>query len=90
MTEPLSCHSQLKNYQEMFVAAGLPEAREAKWSQAMVDAVVLHGDAATCRQKVRQFLEVPGAEELILSVLATGADRTASVQRTLDWIGGLQ
>ena len=90
VTESLSYYPQLKNYQEMFVAAGLPEAREAKWSQAMVDAVVLHGDAATCRQKVRQFMEVSGAEELILSVLATGADRTASVHRTLDWIGGLQ
>ena len=74
----------------MFAAAGLPEAREGKWSPAMIDAVVLHGDSATCKRKVRQFMAVSGSDELILSVLATGVDRAASVRHTLEWIGELR
>ena len=31
-----------------------------------------------------------GVEELILSVMATGADRTASVRHALEWIGALR
>jgi alkanesulfonate monooxygenase SsuD/methylene tetrahydromethanopterin reductase-like flavin-dependent oxidoreductase (luciferase family) len=87
--ESLTYYPGLKNYQEMFVAAGLPEAREGKWSDRMVDACVLHGDAATCRTKVADFLALSGAEELILSVMAIGDDRTASVHRTLDFIAAL-
>jgi F420-dependent oxidoreductase-like protein len=90
ISESLSHYPQLRNYQEMFAAAGLPEAREGKWSPAMIDAVVLHGDSDTCQRKVREFMDVSGAEELILSVMATGTDRTASVHHTLDWISALQ
>lgn len=87
--EFLSYYPKLHNYQEMFVAAGLPEAREAKWSQRMVDAAVIHGDPAACARKVEAFLADSGADELILSVMPVGPDRTASLNRTLDWIGGL-
>ena len=90
ISESLTHYPQLHNYQEMFAAAGLPEAREGKWSPAMIEAVVLHGDSATCERKVRQFMAVSGSDELILSVLATGVDRTASVRRTLEWIGELR
>ncbi len=87
--ESLTYYPRLKNYQEMFVAAGYPEARNAGWSQGMIDAVVLHGDAATCERKLRAFMETSRCDEMILSVLATGADRTASVNGTLEWIGKL-
>lgn len=90
ISESLTHYPQMRNYQEMFAAAGLPEGREGKWSPAMIDAVVLHGDSATCQRKVRQFMDVSGSEELILSVMATGTDRTASVRRTLEWIGELR
>ena len=89
IAEFLTHYPNLRNYQEMFVAAGMPEARAGKWSPAMIDAVVLHGDPAACERKVRQFMDVSGADESILSVMATGTDRTASVRRTLEWIGGL-
>ncbi len=56
----------------------------------MIDAVVLHGDPAACERKVRQFMDVSGADELILSVMATGTERAASGRRTLEWIGGLR
>jgi F420-dependent oxidoreductase-like protein len=89
ISETVNYYPQLRNYQEMFVAAGLPEAREGRWSQAMIDAVILHGDPASCERKVGQFMKTSGADELILSVLATGEDRTTSLHRTLDWIAGL-
>ena len=53
IAEFLTHYPNLRNYQEMFVAAGMPEAREGKWSPAMIDAVVLHGDPAACERKVR-------------------------------------
>ena len=87
--ESLTYYPRLKNYQEMFVASGYPEARNGGWSDKMVEAVVLHGDEATCAKKVDKFLKTSGCEELILSVLATGADRAASLQKTLTWIGKL-
>ncbi|MEO7404960.1 MAG: LLM class flavin-dependent oxidoreductase [Burkholderiales bacterium] len=87
--QSLSYYPGMKNYQEMFVQAGFPEAREGKWSDRMVAAAVVHGDEASCAQKVREFLSMSGAEELILSVMPTDTDRTASVNRTLDWIAGL-
>lgn len=87
--EAVSFYPKLTNYQEMFVAAGFPEARSGNWSQGMIDAVILHGDAAACEKKVRDFLATSGAEELILSVLATGADRAASVARTFSVVAGL-
>lgn len=85
----LSHYPTLRNYQEMFVAAGLPEARAGKWSSRMVSAAVIHGDDAACAKKVDEFLAVSGADQMILSVMPTGPDQLASLYRTLDWIGRL-
>ena len=90
ISESLTYYPQMRNYQEMFAAAGMPEAREGKWSPAMIDAVVLHGDSATCQRKVRRFMDDSGSDELILSVMATGTDRLASMRSTLEWIGQLR
>lgn len=87
--ESLSYYPTLRNYQEMFVAAGLPEAREGKWSPRMVDAAVIHGDDAACEKKVEEFLALSRADEMILSVMPVGPDPLASLHRTLDWIGRL-
>ena len=87
--EFLPYYPTLRNYQEMFVAAGLPEAREGKWSSRMVDAAVIHGDEVACAKKVDEFLAVSSADEIILSVMPIGPDRLVSLNRTLDWIGGL-
>ncbi len=87
--ESLAHYPTLTNYQEMFVAAGLTEAREGKWTHRMVDAAVIHGNEATCAKQVDAFLALAGADEMILSVMATEADRAANVRRTLDWIGKL-
>jgi F420-dependent oxidoreductase-like protein len=85
----LAHYPKWENYRQMFVAAGMPEARDAAWSSRMVDAVVIHGDDTTCARKVDEFLAVSGVDEMILSVMPTGPDRLASLHRTLDWIGRL-
>lgn len=85
----IAYYPSLRNYQEMFVAAGLSEAREGTWSDRMVDASVIHGDEATCAAKVDAFVRLSGADEIILSVMPTGPDRAEGVRRTLDWIARL-
>lgn len=85
----IAFYARAPQYQAMFAAAGFPEAKEGMWSERMVDAVVLHGDEATVREKVREFMSVSGADQLILSAMPVGDDRNASIERTLRFIGGL-
>lgn len=82
-------YPRLTNYQEMFAAAGFPEARQATWSREMIEAVVLHGSEDECRRKLEAFMRTSGCDEIILSIMFVGADRDASLQRTLQWVGGL-
>lgn len=86
VSEFLPHYPRLTNYQEMFAAAGYPEARQGTWSPAMVEAVVLHGSEEQCRGKLETFLRTSGCDEIILSVMFLGPDRTASLQRALRWV----
>lgn len=85
----IAFYSRSPHYQAMFAAAGFPEAHEGMWSERMVDSVVLHGDDATVAQKVREFLQVSGSDQLILSAMPVGEDRNTSIEKTLTFIGGL-
>ncbi len=87
MQDYLMHYPRLTNYQEMFAAAGFPEARQGVWSQAMLEAVVLHGDETVCERKVREFLQVSGCDELILSIMPCGQDKDRSIEQALRWIG---
>src|SRR5262245_49362506 len=49
-------YPRLTNYQEMFAAAGYPEARQGAWSARMIEAVVLHGTDDRCREKLESFM----------------------------------
>lgn len=89
VSEFLPHYPRMTNYQEMFAAAGYPEAREAKWSARMIEAVVLHGDEAQCRDKLDAFARASGCDEIILSIMFVGADRNASMQRALRWVAAL-
>ncbi|MBI3976812.1 MAG: LLM class flavin-dependent oxidoreductase [Chloroflexi bacterium] len=84
----LAGYPRMPFYQEMFAAAGHPEARQGTWSQAMLDAVVLHGDEAAVARGLRAFLDA-GAAEVIASLLAVGPDRRASLERTMRLIASL-
>jgi alkanesulfonate monooxygenase SsuD/methylene tetrahydromethanopterin reductase-like flavin-dependent oxidoreductase (luciferase family) len=87
--EFLPHYPRLTNYQEMFAAAGYPEARQGSWSAAMVEAVVLHGSEDRCREKLDRFMRTSACDEIILSIMLVGPDRDASLQRALRWLGEL-
>jgi F420-dependent oxidoreductase-like protein len=75
-------------YQEMFVAAGYPEARQGKLSEPMLDAVVVHGDEASVARQLEAYVAA-GMDEVIASVLVVGADGRASLERTLKAVAAL-
>jgi len=87
VTEFLQRYPRLTNYQEMFAAAGYPEARQGAWSAGMVEAVVLHGTDDQCSKKLESFIRTSGCDEIILSMMLVGADRDGALRRTLQWAG---
>jgi F420-dependent oxidoreductase-like protein len=78
----LAGYARLPFYQEMFAHAGFPEAKRGTMSDAMLDAIVIHGDEAAVAAGLREHLAA-GMGEVIASVLIAGADRRASLERTL-------
>jgi alkanesulfonate monooxygenase SsuD/methylene tetrahydromethanopterin reductase-like flavin-dependent oxidoreductase (luciferase family) len=84
----LAIYARLPFYQEMFALAGFPEARQGTFSDAMLDAVVVHGDEADVAAGLRAYLDA-GMGEVIASVLAVGHGRRAGMERTLRLLGTL-
>jgi alkanesulfonate monooxygenase SsuD/methylene tetrahydromethanopterin reductase-like flavin-dependent oxidoreductase (luciferase family) len=80
--ERLAGYARTRFYQEMFAQAGYPEARQGTMSEAMLDAVVVHGDEAAVAAGLRAYLDA-GMDELCVSTLVAGADRRAGLDRTL-------
>jgi len=89
VSEFLPHYPRLTNYQEMFAAAGYPEARQGIWSPAMLEAVVVHGSENQCGKKLEAFMRTSGCDEIILSIMFIDADRNAALQRALAWVGAL-
>ena len=69
-------------YQNMFIAAGFPEVSEGIWSDAMIDAVAAYGDEDKVLEHLQKLFTI-GASEISVSLVAAGADRTGSLERTL-------
>jgi alkanesulfonate monooxygenase SsuD/methylene tetrahydromethanopterin reductase-like flavin-dependent oxidoreductase (luciferase family) len=78
----LGIYARLPFYQEMFARAGFPEAKQGTMSDAMLDAIVIHGDEAAVAAGLREHLAA-GMGEVIASVLIAGTNRRASLERTL-------
>lgn len=76
------------SYPAMLADAGFPEARAGQWSDAMVDAVVLHGSETAVADRLRG-LPAMGVGEIIASPLAAGPDPAVTVQRTLRLVADL-
>jgi alkanesulfonate monooxygenase SsuD/methylene tetrahydromethanopterin reductase-like flavin-dependent oxidoreductase (luciferase family) len=68
-------------YQNMFRAAGFEEVLQETWSDAMIDAVALWGDEARVAEGIVGLFAL-GASEILVSPVAAGDDRAASLQRT--------
>ncbi|MBI2166215.1 MAG: LLM class flavin-dependent oxidoreductase [Chloroflexi bacterium] len=75
-------------YQQMFVAAGFPEATEGSWSDRMLDAVVLAGNEQKVGARLRQLFDW-GATEIIAHPIGAGRDARASIQRTLELVAAV-
>jgi alkanesulfonate monooxygenase SsuD/methylene tetrahydromethanopterin reductase-like flavin-dependent oxidoreductase (luciferase family) len=69
-------------YVNMFTAAGFPEVSEGSWSEGMVDAAAVWGNESQVTEGLLGMLAM-GATELMASPVAAGADREASLERTL-------
>jgi F420-dependent oxidoreductase-like protein len=85
--ERLAGYTRATFYQEMFAAAGHPEARGGVISDEVVEDLVLAGNEEKVTRGIRRFLDA-GCDELILSLIPTDANPEASVERTLRLLGG--
>jgi F420-dependent oxidoreductase-like protein len=80
--QQLANYVRLPFYVQMLIAAGFPEASTGAWSDAMIEAVVLSGDESRVADRLHELFSF-GATEILVSPLAVGADREASLERTL-------
>jgi F420-dependent oxidoreductase-like protein len=80
--QQLANYVRLPFYVQMLTAAGFPEAAEGTWSDAMLEAVVLSGKASQVAERLQGLFDL-GATEILVSPLAAGSDREASIARTL-------
>ena len=81
-------NTRLPFYQRMFIASGYPEASAGQWSDAMIDGTVFWGNEDQVASKLQGVLDM-GATEVLVSPVAAGPDKAATVQRTLELIGQL-
>jgi len=84
--ERLAGYMRMTFYQEMFAAAGHPEARSGVVGDELVDDLVLVGTEEKVREGIRRFLD-RGVDELILSLLPAGPTPAADISRTLRFLG---
>ncbi len=79
--EQVGNYGRVPFYAAMFAAAGFPDAG-AGMSDALVDALVVYGDEATVASRLRQII-AEGAGEIIAHPLLAGADRMASLSKSM-------
>lgn len=79
---------RLPFYQQMLNDAGLPEALEGKWSDRLIDEVILWGSADRVARRLEE-MAATGAAELLLRPIALAADPAGSFDRTLQAIAPL-
>lgn len=84
--ERLSTYARLPFYQEMFAAAGYPDARKQELSDALIQSIVVSGDETQVVEGLRAFLAA-SIDELIVSILPIGIQGSKS--RTLEVLAGL-
>jgi len=84
----LSFYMRVPSYQRMTIAAGFPESTDAGMSDAHIDALVAHGDELHVAEQLRAWFDL-GADEIIAAPVAAGADRAASLDRTIALIAAL-
>jgi F420-dependent oxidoreductase-like protein len=79
---------RLPFYQHMLRDAGFPEAMEGKWSDRLIDAVIVWGDAEKVARRLEEFTAA-GAAELLVRPIPLADDPDGSIDRTLQAIAPL-
>jgi F420-dependent oxidoreductase-like protein len=74
-------------YRRMLVASGFPEAGEGRWTDAMLESIVVSGEADHVAARLREIQAFAG--EVIADPLAVGPDPAAARQRTIALVAGL-
>ncbi|MCL6641436.1 MAG: hypothetical protein K6T92_08720, partial [Candidatus Rokubacteria bacterium] len=86
--EQLGRYFSVPSYARMSAAAGYPAAADGEFSDAHIDALVLHGDEVTVARRLREWLAI-GADEVIAAPLGAGADRAESVRRAITLVAAM-
>jgi alkanesulfonate monooxygenase SsuD/methylene tetrahydromethanopterin reductase-like flavin-dependent oxidoreductase (luciferase family) len=84
--EQFAYYIALPPYQRVFTWVGFPESIEGIWSDAMVDAVALHGNESQVAEQIKELFS-SGVGEVYVSVVTAGSDRAASRDRTMRFLG---
>jgi len=84
----LAMYPRLPFYAEMLRKAGDEEAAGGRVSERMIDAVVAYGPEDACRERLRAFAAEATADELIVSLMATGPDRWAGIEAGMRVVAG--
>jgi len=80
----LDFYPRFAAYAALLQRAGVPDAEHAQergWTDAMIDAVIPHGDPPTLASRFRAYFDA-GVDELALLPVGVGPDPQASVERT--------
>jgi F420-dependent oxidoreductase-like protein len=89
--EYLALYPRLEAYAALLQRCGVPDSERALedgWTDAMIDAVVPHGDQAALAASMKAYREAGVAEMAFLPV-GVGSDRQRSVTRTWDALAEL-
>ena len=84
--QQLSNYPRLPFYRQMWAAAGYPEAAEETWSDGMIAATVLAGDADTVGERMAAMLNM-GIAELLVTPVTAGDDPAADLEQTVSLLG---
>jgi F420-dependent oxidoreductase-like protein len=86
--QQLALYPRLPNYAAMFRAAGY-EPENDGWTNAMIDAVVIHGDEETVASRLRALFAA-GVGEVIVHPIAAPSDPARSIDRAWRLVASLQ
>lgn len=86
--QQLAVYPRLPYYSRMLVDSGYPEAAAGEWSDAMIDAVVAHGDEAAVAATLKSYIAA-GVGEIIAAPIVLGDDRRAAIDRCTRFIAEL-
>ena len=85
LQQQLANYVRLPFYVQMLTAAGFPEASQGAWTDRMIETVVMSGDESRVAERLQELFSF-GATEILVSPIAAGSDRAASLERTLQLV----